>query len=296
MTPNIPEPATGRRPLRRVVPILVAAAFSATAAANAQSAGGSDRCGGEVDHTPHDTARHLFYNGEYEQTAALTSAACGPADTLAHCELRTSALLFDIKKAIGNSRHRDRAWKACARCQQLMPAFLADTARGQATARAKLDVEPGDAATRFLLAKLDLNYVWLQLGVLGRRTGWGEYWEARRSLDRVLSVNPEHLRARVARAWIDYIVDTRMPLGTRWLLGGGDKKRGLLTMQHAAYADGDFYARAEAAFALWDVQTREGRLAEAVITAQRLACDFPDNQELQRFLAEARANERTSRR
>jgi hypothetical protein len=34
------------------------------------------------------------------------------------------------------------------------------------------------------------------------------------------------LRARVARAWIDYIVDTRMPLGTRWLLGGGNKNAG----------------------------------------------------------------------
>jgi len=64
----------------------------------------------------------------------------------------------------------------------------------------------------FFLGKLDLNYVWLQLGPLRRKTGWDEYWEARRSLDAVLKANPRHVRARVARAWIDYIVDTRRDL------------------------------------------------------------------------------------
>ncbi|HXW06452.1 MAG TPA: hypothetical protein VD833_14545 [Vicinamibacterales bacterium] len=37
----------------------------------------------------------------------------------------------------------------------------------------------------FFLGKVDLNDVWLQSGTLGRKPGWDEYWEARRSLDQV---------------------------------------------------------------------------------------------------------------
>jgi hypothetical protein len=136
----------------------------------------------------------------------------------------------------------------------------------------------------FLLGKIDLNYVWLQLGTRGRKTGWDEYWAARTSLDQVLERNPGHLRARVARAWIDYIVGTKLPRGTRWLLGGGNKKRGLRAVREAASAEGEFFERAEATFALWDMQVRERDLAEAVATARQLARDFPDNRELTRFL------------
>ena len=243
-------------------------------------------CGLPLDRTPLENAQRLFYNGDYEQTAVLTSGACEEVRGLALCELRTSALLFGIKKVIGQRGNIDRAaaWRGCTNCPQLMAAFVADTARGQTVARAAVRANQDDIASRFLLAKLGLNYVWLQLGVLGRKTGWSEYWEARRSVDSVLAVDPSHLRARVARAWIDYIVDTRLPFGARWLLGGGNKKRGLLVMRQAATANGDFYARTEAAFALWEVQIRERQLAEAVVTARRLACAFPDNEELRRFL------------
>ena len=96
--------------------------------------------------------------------------------------------------------------------------------------------------------------------------------------------NPGHVRGRVARAWIDYIVDTKMPRGTRWLLGGGSKKRGLATVREAAAADAPFFARAEARFALWDMQVRERLIGEAVVTARDLTRDFPDNAELQRFV------------
>src|SRR4030095_4118364 len=67
-------------------------------------------------------------------------------------------------------------------------------------------VFPDDGDALFFLGKVDLNYVWLQSGTLGRKTGWDEYWGARRSLDRVLQMNPESVRARGARAWVDYIV------------------------------------------------------------------------------------------
>ena len=206
-----------------------------------------------------------------------------PTD-LEACELRTSSLHFQIRRAMGDSADRDKAWTMCAACPELLSAFIADTDRARALARARLQKNPNDDAALFLLGKIDLNYVWLQLGTRARKTGWDEYWEARTSLDKVLERNPGHLRARVARAWIDYIVATKMPRGTRWLLGGGNKKKGLRVVREAASGEGDFFERAEAAFALWDMQVRERDLVEAVATAQQLARDFPDNRELTRFL------------
>ncbi|MCU1384191.1 MAG: hypothetical protein JWL71_2888 [Acidobacteria bacterium] len=232
-----------------------------------------------------DDAHRAFFNARYEEAATLAQAleTDAPGD-LAACELRTSALLFQIKAAIGNQPDRDKAFAQCAPCVGLLASFVADTARGQAIARDRLAVVPDDDATLFLLGKIDLNYVWLQLGPLGRKKGWDEYWEARRSLDAVLQRHPDHVRARVSRAWIDYIVDTRMPRGTRWVLGGGDRKRALKSMQTAADTDAPFFVRTEARFALWDLQVREGRLPEAMAIARGLARDFPENADLARFL------------
>ena len=100
----------------------------------------------------------------------------------------------------------------------------------------------------------------------------------------LLKHNPAHVRALVARAWIDYIVDTRMPRGTRWLLGGGNRKRALAVIQSAASADADFFVHTEAAFALWDLQVRERNLTEATELARILTRDFPENPELASFL------------
>ena len=234
-------------------------------------------------------AQRFFYNADYEKAGALTQVLCGARlDDLEACELRTASLLFQIKKAFGETGERDKAiaWNRCAICPGLMSAFLAETARDQAFAREKLKTDPEDAATLFFLGKVDLNYVWLQLGTLGRKTGWSEYWEARRSLDRVLRLNPGHVRARVARAWIDYIVGTTVPRGARWLLGGGNKKRGLLVVREAVETGGsDFFVRSEAMFALWDMQVREQEVPAAVETARLLALAFPENRELRKFLA-----------
>lgn len=230
-------------------------------------------------------AQRSFYNGHYEKAAAQSLELCSAeGDDLAACELRTSTLHFQIRRALGDQADREQAWKQCAVCPDLLSAFLTETARSQAIARARLQKDPDDETTLFLLGKIDLNYVWLQLGTLGRKTGWREYWEARKSLDQVLKQHPGHVRARVARAWVDYIVDTRMPRGTRWILGGGDKKRGLRVVREAAHGEADFFERAEAVFALWDMQVRERDLAGAVLTAQDLVRDFPDNRELTRFL------------
>jgi hypothetical protein len=229
-------------------------------------------------------AQSLFYNGRYEAAAALTLALRVPdAEDLSNYELRSSALLFQIKDLL-EGRNKEAALKACATCPDLIAEFLADVHRGQDAARATLRSAPGDEAALFFLGKLDLNYVWLQLGPLGRKTGWNEYWEGRRSLDAVLKQNPQLVRARVARAWIDYIVDTRMPWGTRWLLGGGNKEHGLADMLEAAEMESGFFTHAEAEYGLWDMYVRERDIAAATVVAKRLAHDFPDNRRLADFL------------
>jgi hypothetical protein len=214
---------------------------------------------------------------------ALSRCTTPPLD-LNGCELATSALHFRIKKALESGGHR-KTWEACTECPAIMTSFLEVTTKGQAAARAALETTPTDDETRFLLGKLNLNYVWLQLGTLGKKTGLKEYREARTLLDDVVQRNPGMVRARVARAWIDYIVDTRMPFGTKWLLGGGNKKRGLAVVREAADTPADFFVATEAIFALWDMQVRERQLPAAVETARRLARDFPENPELVKFLA-----------
>lgn len=280
-----------RRICRIVVAVGIAAGSWLSAAGTPQSAPDAPPNRG-AGRTLLD-AQRAFYSARYDEAAsqALELRSADPEDLAAY-ELRTSALHFQIKSALGDERDRPKALRQCEECRDLMAAFLSDTAAGRTVARAKLAADPEDDVALFFLGKLDLNYVWLQLGTLGRKTGWDEYWEARRSLDAVLKRQPDHVRARVARGWIDYIVDTRMPRGTRWILGGGNKKRALATMREAAATEADFFIKAEAMFALWDLQVRERNLAEAVTLAQRLARDFPENRELVKFLeAQTRASQ-----
>ena len=88
----------------------------------------------------------------------------------------------------------------------------------------------------------------------------------------------------MAKAWIDYIVDTRMARGTRWLLGGGSKKRAFIGAREAASAESEYFVHVEAEFALWELLVRERNLTEATTIARRLALDFPDNRKLINFL------------
>ena len=68
------------------------------------------------------------------------------------------------------------------------------------------------------------------------------------------------------------------------MLGGGDKKRGLAAVRDAAGTESDFFVRTEARFSLWDMQVRERDLDGARETASILLRDFPDNQELRKFV------------
>ena len=235
---------------------------------------------------PLDEAHHMFYSGRYEAAAALAlDIRTRDVVNLEASELRTSALHFQMRRAQGEPEDRGKAWKLCAVCQELMPVFLDEFRLGRAAARAMVEDDPANDEALFFLGKLDLNYVWLQLATVGRRTGLGEFREARASLNAVLERRPDYIRAQVARAWIDYIVGTRLPHGTRWLLGGGNKNRGLLTAEEAAQADTERFVKAEAMFALWDMQARERNFTEAVVTARALSQDFPENRELVRFIA-----------
>jgi tetratricopeptide (TPR) repeat protein len=227
----------------------------------------------------------LLYSGRYDEAAAVALAVrtIEPADLAAY-ELRTSALHFQIRREMGDGTNRRRALASCAACPALLSQFLDETAEGRRLSRARLQARPEDDSATFFLGKLDLNYLWLQLGTLDRRTGWNEYWEARRLLDALLTRNPTHVRARVARAWMEYVVDTRLPWGTKWLMGGGDRRRALLAVRAAAEAESDMFAQTEAAFALWEMLVRERRIAEAIDLAQQLVRNYPDNQDLAQFL------------
>jgi hypothetical protein len=55
-------------------------------------------------------------------------------------------------------------------------------------------------------------------------------------------------------------------------------------MRDAARAEGEFYARAEALFGLWDMQVREGDVAPALVTARQLAVQFPANRGVANFI------------
>jgi hypothetical protein len=282
---------------RRVRSFAVAAAFAgplllAVALAAAPRAAGIDRSP-QLAGAPAgaagpslDRARHLFYSGRYSDASAMALALReAHPDDLATYELRTSAIHFQLRRLIGDPEDKDKVFKACAECAPLMAVFMDDFTHGRSLAKNRLERTPDDIETLFFLGKLDLNYIWLQLGTLGHRTGWNEYREARHSLDDVLKMDPRHVRARVARAWIDYIVDTRVKWGFRWILGGGDKKKALRVMNETAATASDHFERTEAAFGLWEMNIREKNMPKALAIAKTLARDFPDNRELAKFIS-----------
>ena len=236
--------------------------------------------------TPLEAAQRLFYTSKFPAAAdqALQLIVQTPSD-LAAFELRTSALHFQIRRASGTGKDRKAAMAACKACPPLLEVFFAEFKRGRDAARQRLAEAPDDEQAMYYLAKMDTSYLFLQLSTVGKRTGWEEYWEAKRLLQQVLDKNPDHVRAQVARAWMDYIVGTRVPWGTRWVMGGGSRDRGLREMREAASAASDFYSEVEADFALWEMLMRDGKRDQAVPVARELLARFPENEELAKFVA-----------
>ena len=233
-----------------------------------------------------ETAQHQFFSGKYVEAIATAAPLRDvPASALAAYELRTSTLHFRIKRLLGSAKDKEAAFKKCQPCPDLLKEFMADVTAGRALARERLKTAPRDEALLYLAAKLDLNEVWLNNSTLGRRKGFGLYKDARRGIDNVLAINPNHLRARVAHAWILYAVDTRIPFGFKWMFGGGDRKKALKEMREAAAMKGDRFAEDEASFGLWEMLMGEQMTADALTVARELVRRFPENEELQRFIA-----------
>ena len=232
-----------------------------------------------------DDAQRLFYTALFADAAAaaheLTEADPG---SLAAWEVRTSALHFQLRRLVGNGKDKKGAFAKCADCPKVLQSFLDDVNRGRAVARERLEKNPKDDEARFFLGKMDLSYLWMQLATLDRKTGWKEYWEAKRLLEEILEREPMHVRARVARAWMDYIVGTSVPWGTRWVMGGGNKGRGLKMVREAAKTKAEYFTQVEAQFALQEMLTRENKRDEAVEVAKELLAQFPANKDLAKFV------------
>jgi len=232
-----------------------------------------------------DDAQRLFYTALFAEAAAaaheLTEADPG---SLAAWEVRTSALHFQLRRLVGNGKDKKGAFATCADCPKVLQTFLDDVNQGRAVARARLEKNPKDDEARFFLGKMDLSYLWMQLATLDRKTGWKEYWEAKRLLEDILEREPMHVRARVARAWMEYIVGTSVPWGTRWVMGGGNKGRGLKMVREAAKTKAEYYTQVEAQFALQEMLTRENKRDEAVEVAKELLAQFPANKDLAKFV------------
>lgn len=241
-----------------------------------------------------EMAARLYFNGLYDASAdmALRLRDFAPEDLAAY-EQRTSALHFQLKRELAaisiRIRDRKRALRECRRCQELADIIKVDVADGRAIAHARLKANPKDVDALFYLGKLNLTYVWLHNDTLGQRAGIGEYREARRVLDDVLELEPDHVRARIARAFIDHAIDTRVPWAFRWVLGGGDKEGALSTVRETATLPAAPMVRAEAEFALWEMLTKANQMGDAEAVARSLSAEFPQNRELQRFL-DARRN------
>ncbi len=224
-------------------------------------------------------AKEAFFNerfGEAEQLA-LAARAESPGDP-ENYELRTAILLFRLKAELGvtGKKSGGRDAKDCGPCGPLLAEFHADLEAGLAKSRAILAREPTDPRARFLLAKILLNRLWLNLQVLRRKKGLGEYREARRILDSLLESEPDNIRALTARAWIEYVVGGQF-IVIRTILGGGDKAKALRDLRRAATLTGDEYDLAEAKAALIEMLASEREEADAKDLAAELAPRFPGN-------------------
>ena len=96
-------------------------------------------------------AMRLFYTGRYEDAAAMALELRAEDDAdLASYELRSSALLFQIRRAIGEPKDKEKALKQCAPCASLMSEFRTEIDKGRERARERLKSDPKDVTARFL--------------------------------------------------------------------------------------------------------------------------------------------------
>jgi hypothetical protein len=158
-----------------MISVAVGVLASSLQAVDAQTHARRHRRGPVADDDGHSRtlsgAQRFFYNADYDKAAALTRALRGARlDNLEACELRTSQPALSDREGVRRNRRARRGdcLEPMRRLSWTDVRFLAETARGQAFAREKRKTDPEDEATLFFLGKVDLNYLWLQLGTLGR--------------------------------------------------------------------------------------------------------------------------------
>src|SRR5438093_3186750 len=98
-----------------VVALCIGAISIPQATAPAQSA--PEQAALPLDHQTLIDAQRLFYNARYEAAGALALALRTPdVEDLANDELRSSALLFQLKALLAPRGNKDGALKNCATC------------------------------------------------------------------------------------------------------------------------------------------------------------------------------------
>ena len=69
-------------------------------------------------------AQRAFFNARYQAAADLALALqASDAEALAPYEVRTSALHFQLRDALGQNKDKGQAFKACVACPDLLRAF-----------------------------------------------------------------------------------------------------------------------------------------------------------------------------
>ncbi|HEY4526037.1 MAG TPA: hypothetical protein VJL32_03000 [Candidatus Paceibacterota bacterium] len=226
-----------------------------------------------------NASREMFFRQDFRAAAeqALAARELLPGDPESY-EARTSALLFLLKREMGTngSEVSPKKFSDCHTCPPILELFYKEQKEGEALAQNRLRRSPGDVRFKFVLAKLKLNLIWLNLQVLKKREGLGEFKQARSLLNEVRAASPNEPRALTALAWINYAVAEKVPWALRWIVGGGSKEDAFRFLNRAvACTNCTELERAEAQFALAEMLKSEGRIGESEIVLRDLRRRFP---------------------
>ena len=76
-------------------------------------------------------AQRAFFNARYQTAADLALALqASDAEALAPYEVRTSALHFQLRDALGRTPTKGKPSRLCVACPELLKVFLTDTEKG----------------------------------------------------------------------------------------------------------------------------------------------------------------------
>src|SRR5687768_10682716 len=100
-----------------------------------------------------DEGQRLFFSARYDAAAELMSAPCEEG-LAAACEVRASALLFRMRRELGDAAGKKKAFEGCAPCGGLLTAFQRTTAHGRRLVKTELAARPEEEEVLFLVSKL----------------------------------------------------------------------------------------------------------------------------------------------